>query len=151
MRRRSSSHREDAEAPSCLERLAAIRVVWVVETDLLEQRHVDRMSGWMEELGADIDGDALPLVANRVRVTVTADLGPRLEHFNVVRAGEKVRRSHASGTGTDDRDAAPRRSLAAAFTSARPCRVAARRRRPTTERRERDCALNDIPTRERAR
>ena len=151
MRRRSAAppgHREDAEAPGCLERLTGARVGRVVEAELLQQRDVYRVSVRMEELGADIDREALPSVADRVGVAVTADLRPRLEHVDAVRAGEKVRRSHAPGTGTDDRDAASRRSLAASATaSSRRGDVAAGQRRPTAERRESDRALNDIAPR----
>jgi hypothetical protein len=59
----------------------------------------------VEKLGAEIDGDALPLVVDGVRVGVASDFRASLEKIDVARALQKVRRRDASRAAPDDRDA----------------------------------------------
>ena len=73
----------------------------------------------MKELGADVDGEPLAVVVDHVRITVTADLRPRLEQVDVVGAGEKVRRSDAACTRADDRDLMSTRTRLGASGGAR--------------------------------
>jgi hypothetical protein len=48
-------------------------VTGVVEADLLEERDVDRVGVGVEELRAEVDGDAVALVLDGPRVAVPAD------------------------------------------------------------------------------
>ena len=80
---------EDAQAARRLQCLVGVRVVRVVEPQLLQQRDVNGVRVGMEELGAEIDGDAHPLVVDHLRIAVTADLGSRLEEVDAESAGTK--------------------------------------------------------------
>ena len=86
-RRWAPGRREDAQAAGRLERLAAVRVGRVVEAELLEQGDVNRVRVRMEELGAEIDGDAPPAVVDYAGIAVAADLRSRLEQVDGVSAG----------------------------------------------------------------
>ena len=108
--RRAPGRREDAQAGGRLQRVVGVGVGRIVEAQLLQQRDVNRVRVGMKELGAEIDGEALPLVVDHVRIAVTADLGSRLEQVDVEGAGEKVGRSHAARTGADDGHAVSIRS-----------------------------------------
>src|SRR5829696_2782580 len=121
-------------------------MVRVVDAQLLQQRDVDGMRVRMEELGAEIDGDALPLVVDHLRIALTADLGSRLEEVDVEGAGEEVGRGHAARTGADDGDPLTLRYRSA--VSGGVGRQVGRQRRPGTERRQADRALEGITARE---
>ena len=56
---RPSRSREDAQAAGRFECLAGVRIGRIVKPDQLQQRDVNGMRVGMEELGADIDDDAL--------------------------------------------------------------------------------------------
>jgi hypothetical protein len=139
--RRAPRRREDAQAAGRLQRVAGVGVVRVVEAQLLEERDVDGVCGGMEELRAEIDRDALPLVVDHPRIAVTADLGSRLEDVDVEGVGKEVGRGHAARTGADDGHAlALRRRSVWAGSSAvgRPSQLAG------AERRQADRALEDV-------
>ena len=125
--RRPAAHREHAQAARRLERLVGLGVLGVVEADLLEERDVDRVGVGVEELRAEVDGDAVAPVLDRPRVAVPADPAARLEELHVVRAGEEVGGGDAARPRADDGDAlAPRGRAGGGPAPATPTPIAAR-------------------------
>ena len=125
-RRPAARHREHAQAARRLARLVGLGVLGVVEADLLEERDVDRVGVGVEELRAEVDGDAVALVLDGPRVAVPADPAARLEELHVVRAGEEVGGRHAARARADDGDALAPRGRAGAPAPATPAPIAAR-------------------------
>ncbi len=150
--RRAPGRREDAQAAGRLQRLVGIRVGRIVEAQLLQQRDVNGVRVGIEELGAEIDGDAPSLVLDHARIAMTSDFGSRLEEVDVEAAGKKVGRGHAARARADDRHAVSARSRPAVPGAAgrRSCHcssVATAQHGAGAERRQGDRALDDIAAR----